>query len=71
MHRQRVISSNIASAGYESISRTLEVEFHDGSIYQYYDVSSITYNGLMSASSKGEYFDRMIKKGGYSCRKIV
>lgn len=71
MHRQTVHSSNLSSVGYDIKSRTLEVEFHDGSIYQYYDVSSITYNGLMSASSKGEYFDRMIKKGGYSCRKIV
>jgi len=71
MHRQPVISSNLASVGYDSKSKTLEVEFLNGSVYQYSNVPSVLYNGLISASSKGQYFDRMIKNGGYICRRIV
>lgn len=71
MNRQPVISSNLASVGYDSKSATLEVAFLNGRIYQYHNVPSVLFNGLMSASSKGQYFDRMIKKGGYSFRRIV
>ena len=71
MHRQPVISTNLSSVGYDSITSTLEVEFLNGSVYQYSNVPSSIFNGLMSAGSKGQYFDRMIKKGGYSCRRLV
>lgn len=71
MHRQPVISSNLASVGYDSKTATLEVEFHNGRIYQYDNVPSVLYNGLMSAGSKEQYFDRMIVKGGYRYKKIV
>jgi len=71
MHRQTVHSSNLSSVGYDTKSRTLEVEFLNGSVYQYSNVPNVLYNGLISASSKGQYFDRMIKKGGYICRRIA
>lgn len=71
MHRQPVISSNLSSVGYDTKSRTLEVEFLNGSVYQYSNVPSSIFSGLMNAASKGQYFDRMIKKGGYSCRRLV
>jgi hypothetical protein len=38
MNRQRVESSNIAAIGYESASATLEVEFMNGTLYEYYGV---------------------------------
>ncbi len=38
MERYSVASSNIASIGYDEPSQTLEVEFLNGSIYQYYNV---------------------------------
>lgn len=71
MHRQTVISSNLSSVGYDSKSSTLEIEFLNGSVYQYENVPSVIYNGLMSASSKGQYFERMIVKGGYRYKRIV
>lgn len=71
MHKQPVISSNLSSVGYDTKSRALEVEFLKGSVYQYENVPSVFYNGLISANSKGKYFDRMIVKGGYSFRRIV
>ena len=61
MIRQPVSSSNIRSIGYDSKSRTLEVEFHNGSIYRYFDVPESIYNALMSASSHGSFFHRHIK----------
>ena len=61
MIRQPVSSSNISSIGYDPESRTLEIEFHSGGIYQYFNVPESIYNALMSASSHGSYFHRHIK----------
>jgi hypothetical protein len=68
MNRIPVISSNLESVGYEN--RILEIRFHSGGTYQYFDVPEHLYHGLMNAPSKGAYFDQHIKKPGYSCRKI-
>lgn len=70
MSRTPVSSSNLASVGYEVASRTLEVEFLNGTIYQYANVPSERYSGLLNASSKGDYFNFYIKEGGYSFRQI-
>jgi len=61
MIRKSVSSSNIRSIGYDSKSQTLEIEFHSGGIYQYFNVPESIYNALMSASSHGSYFARHIK----------
>ena len=68
MFRHPVISSNIASIGYEN--STLEVEFTNGSIYHYFNIPMNVYQGLMSASSHGQYLDLHIKKAGYSYTQI-
>jgi len=70
MERQGVTSSNLASVGYDSTGSTLEIEFHSGAIYQYFEVSPTVYDGLMSASSHGEYFDAHIKKAGYRYNRV-
>lgn len=70
MHRTSVSSSNLASIGYDGSQNTLEVEFLDGSVYQYYGVPSHLYEGLMSASSNGTFLSQYIKKGGYEYKKI-
>jgi len=69
MDRQPVRSSNICSVGYEPETRTLEVEFNSGGIYQYSGVPETVYQGLMQAISKGSYFHDYIKDR-YSCRKV-
>lgn len=61
MNRQHVSSSNIRSIGYDSKFQTLEIEFHSGGIYQYFNVPESVYNALMSAQSHGSYFHRHIK----------
>jgi len=61
MDRIPVTLSNLASVGYDSSSQTLEVEFRNGSIYQYFGVSPDIYEGLLNAPSKGSYFYQRIR----------
>ena len=69
MDRTSVRSSNIHSVGHDPASRTLEVEFHTGGIYQYSGVPEAVYHGLMQAASKGAYFHDHIKDR-YPCRRV-
>lgn len=62
-----VASSNLSAVGYEG--STLYIRFHSGSTYEYYNVPSSVYNGLMSASSKGTYHSDFIKNR-YRYRRI-
>ena len=55
MERQYVSSSNIGSIGYDPENMILEIEFLNGSVYQYYDVPQSIYEGLMAADSHGKY----------------
>ena len=56
MERKRLNASNIRSAGYDARSRTLEIEFSNGGIFQYSGVSEEVYRRLMNAPSPGSYF---------------
>ncbi len=69
MDRTRVRSSNISSIGYAEDSRTLEVEFNTGTIYQYSRVPESVYNALMGARSHGSYFNENIRDN-YSTRQV-
>jgi hypothetical protein len=61
MNRQTVSSSNIAEVGYYHEQRVLEVLFHSGRLYQYFDVPEVVYNEMISASSVGGYLNANIK----------
>ncbi len=61
MNRQPVASSNLRSVGYDSTSQVMEIEFHSGGIYQYFDVPGNVYSSLLTAGSKGSYFQTFIK----------
>lgn len=69
MERTPVSSSNIASIGYDADSNTLEIEFLNGAIYQYYDVPSNVYQELITASSHGQYLAQYIK-GNYRYSRV-
>lgn len=69
MQRTPVSSSNLASVGYDRTSQTLEIEFKNRSIYEYYDVPEDVYNELMQAASHGSYFNDCIR-GAFSYRKV-
>jgi len=70
MPRKPVRSSNIASIGYDESSKTLEVEFLNGAIYQYYNVPLSIYKGLMTAQSHGGYLDENVKDAGYQYKRV-
>jgi hypothetical protein len=61
MNRDYVASTNIASVGYDESTETLEVEFLNSSIYQYYNVPVNMYESLMREGSKGRFFNTYIK----------
>jgi KTSC domain len=50
----------IRSVGYEAESSVLEIEFTSRKIYRYSDVPETVYMELMSAGSKGRYFEEQI-----------
>ena len=70
MERISVESSHLASVGYDSVTSTLVIEFHNGRIYQYFAVPQEIYDGLMNAASKGSYLHQNIKKGGYAYAEV-
>ena len=61
MERLPIQSSNLASVGYDAGTGTMELEFHSGRVYQYFDVPPAVYQGLLAAESKGQYFHDNIK----------
>ena len=61
MDRIAVTSSNLASVGYDEPTETLEIQFNDGSVYEYSAVPLDVYRGLMAAGSKGQYHHQFIR----------
>jgi Helicase HerA, central domain/KTSC domain len=61
MQREQVSSSTIVSIGYDPGSETLEIEFQNGGIYQYYNVPQTIYQQLMESASKGQFLHAYIR----------
>ena len=70
MERQRIDSTSLKSAGYDPSTHTLEIEFHDGDVYVYFNVAPVVYRDLLRAPSAGQYFAFFIKTT-YRCRKLA
>lgn len=66
---QPVNSSMAKAIGYDRTDRTLQVEFNNGSIYQYADVEQQTWESLQSTDSIGKFYNSQIK-GRYECDRI-
>ncbi len=62
MQRLPVESSDLVAIGYDAKSRTLEIEFKEGRIYQYFDVEPDVYDRFTRTDSYGEYFYAHINK---------
>jgi len=56
-----VRSSSLARLFYDCRQAILQVEFSDGSQYQYSGVPLETYQNLLQADSKGSYFNHYIR----------
>lgn len=67
--RHTVPSSNVAEIGYDADSRTLEVMFRNGAVYQYFEVPQAVWEELDRASSAGSYLNSVIK-GAYRYARL-
>ena len=61
MEKQPVASSNVRAVGYDPGTQTLEIEFLNGSIYQYYGVPDHMHTQMMQESSKGSFLHLYIR----------
>jgi KTSC domain len=61
MRRARVQSSNIRSVGYDLDEHVLEIEFHNGGVYDYLDVPPEEALALLESDSLGRYLNAAIK----------
>ena len=61
MDRSLVSSSNVSSIGYDRDADTLEIEFMNGWVYQYYGVPEHLYDEVMRAPSKGQFVSQYIR----------
>jgi hypothetical protein len=69
MEMNPVTSSNLSSMGYDEDTSTMAVQFNNGSVYSYQDVSKETYETVLHADSVGSTFNQLIVKGGYTYEK--
>lgn len=65
----KVESSNVEAIGYDKESETLQVEFKNGGIYQYFDVPQHIFQESHNADSIGKYLAYNIK-GNYRYSKV-
>jgi hypothetical protein len=68
--REHVLSSAMRAVGYDSMSRTLDIEFPSGEVYRYHDVPPEMHSGLMAAQSQGRYFHDNIRSQGYRYERL-
>ena len=56
-----VDSSSVASIGYDAETFVLEIQFHNGHVYRYFNVPEAAHRLLMKASSIGGFVNTIIK----------
>jgi hypothetical protein len=69
MRRRLVNSSSLRSLGYDPRSQTLEIEFHSGSVYQYFGVPRTVLEEMLAQPSLGTYFNAEIRDV-YQCARV-
>lgn len=60
LSRKPVTSSALRSVGFDAEHNVLEVEFQTGRRYRFYAVPAAVYRGLLSARSKGRFFNEQV-----------
>jgi lysyl-tRNA synthetase, class II len=66
----KLTSSSLVMAHYDPEQGRLRLQFRDGAHYQYFDVPRDIVNQLLSAPSKGYFFNRFIR-GRFEHAKIA
>jgi KTSC domain len=70
MERSPLASSSVVSAGYDEVTRVLEIEFTSGRIYQFEEVPRGVFDWLLRTPNKGSYVARMINNS-YRYRDVT
>ena len=70
IQRVAVRSTVIPTVGYDAENRILEIEFHNGAVYQYFEVPLYVYDDLKNAEDPAKYFNQHIRKAGYKYRQV-
>lgn len=70
MVRIPVESSAVKSIGYDANSRTLQIEYTDGGVYDYFDVPPEVHAAVFTADSIGTYVNQVVKNK-YRYLKVV
>ncbi len=63
-------SRTLVRVAYDAQQSILQLEFHGGAIYQYFQVPASIYQELLTAESKGLYFNRSIRDQ-FLCHRIA
>jgi KTSC domain len=61
MNVTAVESTTLAMVAYDDARELLQLEFRSLAIYQYFGVPAAVHTALLRASSKGSYFNRVIR----------
>jgi hypothetical protein len=64
-------SNNISGVHYDEDSQVLTVQFKNGGVYSYKDVTPDHFDGIKSAESAGRYFHQHLRHGGYAFSKLA
>ena len=56
-----VESTTLVTVSYDDTRELLQLEFCNGAVYQYFDVPAVVHQSLLAASSKGRYFNWVIR----------
>lgn len=63
MQMQSVKSSNVKAVGYDEETKTLQVHFKSGGVYQYAGVQPEMYADLLAAESVGRFVSQVVRAG--------
>ena len=61
INRVPIESTALAAVGYSKRLRALEIEFRNGAVYRYLDVSPRVHRALMAAPSKARFYHENIR----------
>lgn len=61
LHERIPLASSLLASMQYSPQATLDLEFCSGAVHRYFTVPRAIFEGLRTADSKGEYFNRHIK----------
>ena len=66
-----VESSTLATVGYDAIGGLLQLEFRNGAVYHYFGVPAAVHQRLLSARSKGSFFNWNIRGSFPYCQSLI